>query len=126
MGAFLLKGPVRFHPRKPTDLGKNGNQLDRRFNIPAQIYVVRHRYSIGAAVRKQAEAFALARSFVAPCQIVFMDGLTTARLMRAHELWPTNCLLQPHHKALLDTTSQAIAGGEATPGIHILPDEATL
>jgi hypothetical protein len=89
VGAFLLKGPARFHPMKPTDLGKNGDQLYRLFNIPAQIYVVQHCHSIGAAVRKQAEAFALARSFLAPCQIVFMDGLTTARLLRAHELWPT-------------------------------------
>ncbi|WP_208453531.1 MULTISPECIES: methyltransferase [Burkholderia] len=87
-GAFLLKGPSRFHPMKPTDLGKNGDQLYRLFNIPAHIYVVQHCHAIGAAVRKQAEAFALARSFVAPCQIVFMDGITTARLLRAHGLWP--------------------------------------
>lgn len=88
VGAFLLKGPARFHPMKPTDLGKNGDQLYRLFNIPAQIYVIQHCHAIGAAVRKQAEAFALARSFVAPCQIVFMDGLTTARLLRANGLWP--------------------------------------
>jgi len=87
-GAFLLKGPARFHPMKPTDLGKNGDQLYRLFNIPAQIYVVQHCHTIGAAVRKQAEAFALARSFVSPCRIVFMDGFTTARLLRAHGLWP--------------------------------------
>ncbi len=86
--AFLLKGPARFHPMKPTDLGKNGDQLYRLFNIPAQIYVVQHCHEIGAAVRKQAEAFALARSFIAPCQIVFIDGLATARLLRAHGLWP--------------------------------------
>jgi hypothetical protein len=88
-GAFLLKGPARFHPMKPTDLGKNGDQLYRLFNIPAQIYVVQHCHSIGAAVRKQAEAFALARTFIAPCRIVFMDGVTTARLLRAHRMWPT-------------------------------------
>ncbi|MCO7515012.1 methyltransferase [Pseudomonas guariconensis] len=87
-GAFLLKGPARFHPMKPADLGKNGDQLYRLFNIPAQIYFVQHCHNIGPAVRKQAEAFALARSFIAPCKIVFMDGLTTARLLRAHGLWP--------------------------------------
>lgn len=87
-GAFLLKGPARFHPMKPTDLGKNGDQLYRLFNIPAQIYVVQHCHAIGAAVRKQTEAFALARSFVSPCRIVFMDGFTTARLLRTHGLWP--------------------------------------
>lgn len=86
--AFLLKGPARFHPMKPTDLGKNGDQLYRLFNIPAQIFVVQHCHNIGAAVRKQAEAFALQRSFIAPCQVVFLDGFTTARLLHAHGKWP--------------------------------------
>jgi hypothetical protein len=98
-GAFLLKGPSRFHPMRPTDLGKNGDQLYRLFNIPAHIYVVQHCHTIGAAVRKQAEAFALARSFVAPCQIVFMDGLTTARLLRAHGLWPARAPISKRGKA---------------------------
>lgn len=93
-GAFLLKGPARFHPMKPTDLGKNGDQLYRLFNIPAQVYVVQHCHNIGAAVRKQAEAFALARTFIAPCHIVFMDGITTARLLRAHGLWPASTTLK--------------------------------
>jgi hypothetical protein len=88
-GAFLLKGPARFHPMKPTDLGRNGDQLYRLFNIPAQIYIVQHCHAIGAAVRKQAEAFALARTFASPCRIVFMDGLTTARLLHAHRQWPS-------------------------------------
>lgn len=99
-GAFLLKGPARFHPMKPTDLGKNGDQLYRLFNIPAQIYVVQHCHTIGAAVRKQAEAFALARSFVAPCQVVFMDGITTARLLQAHGLWPATTPISRRGKAV--------------------------
>ena len=86
--AFLLKGPARFHPMKPTDLGKNGDQLYRLFNTPAQVFVVQHCHNIGAAVRKQAEAFALQRSFTSPCRVVFLDGLTTARLLRAHGQWP--------------------------------------
>ena len=94
-GAFLLKGPARFHPMKPTDLGKNGDQLYRLFNIPADLYVVQHCHAIGAAVRKQAEAFALARTFLSPCRIVFMDGLTTARLLRAHGQWPSTPAAKP-------------------------------
>ncbi len=86
--AFLLKGPSRFHPMKPTDLGRNGDQLYRLFNIPADVFVVQHCHSIGAAVRKQALAFALQRSFTAPCRVLFVDGTTTARLLRAHEEWP--------------------------------------
>lgn len=88
-GAFLLKGPARFHTMIPTDLGKNGDQLYRLFNVPAQIYVVQHCHNIGAAVRKQAEAFALARTFLSPCRIAFIDGVATARLLRAHGQWPS-------------------------------------
>jgi hypothetical protein len=87
-GAFLLKGPACFHSMRPTDLGKNGDQLYRLFNIPAQVYVVQHCHFIGAAVRKQAEAYALSRAFVAPCRFVFIDGFATARLLRAHGEWP--------------------------------------
>ncbi|WP_323517469.1 hypothetical protein [Xanthomonas nasturtii] len=87
--AFLLKGPSRFHPMKPTDLGRNGDQLYRLFNIPADVFVIQHCHSIGPAVRKQALAFALQRSFTAPCRVLFVDGMTTARLLRAHGEWPT-------------------------------------
>lgn len=86
--AFLLKGPSRFHPMKPTDLGRNGDQLYRLFNIPADVFVVQHCHTIGAAVRKQALAFALQRSFTAPCRVLFVDGTTTARLLRTHGEWP--------------------------------------
>lgn len=59
----------------------------RLFNIPVQIYVMQHCHAIGAAVRKQTKAFALARSFAAPCQIVLMDDLMTAHLLRTYGLW---------------------------------------
>jgi integrase/recombinase XerD len=83
-GAFLLKGPAKFHPMTPKDCGKNGDQIYRLFNIAADVYIVQHCHYIGAAVRKTAEAFALARSFSAPCRYVSMDGAATARLLRAH------------------------------------------
>lgn len=85
--AFLLKGPAKFHPMTPRDLGKNGDQLYRLFNIPADIYVVQHCHTIGPAVRKTVEAFALHRSFTAPCRYVIMDGYATARLLRAAGAW---------------------------------------
>jgi len=88
-GAFLLKGPAKFHPMTPRDLGKNADQIYRLFNTPAQVYVVQHCHHIGAAVRKTMEAYALHRSFTAPCRYVIMDGLSTAQLLRAHGLWDT-------------------------------------
>ncbi len=88
-GAFLLKGPAKFHPMTPRDLGKNADQIYRLFNIPAQVYVIQHCHNIGAAVRKTVEAYALHRSFTEPCRYVIMDGLATAQLLRAHGLWDT-------------------------------------
>ncbi len=87
-GAFLLKGPARFHQMMPADLGKNGDQLYRLFNIPADIYVVQHCHTISPAVRKTVEAFALQRSLTAPCRYVIMDGCETARLLRGAGAWP--------------------------------------
>lgn len=83
-GAFLLKGPAKFHMMTMADCGKNGDQIYRLFNVPADVYVIQHCHEIGAAVRKTAEAFALQRSFTAPCQIIFIDGNDTARLLRAY------------------------------------------
>jgi hypothetical protein len=88
-GAFLLKGPAAFHPMTPKDCGKNGDQIYRLFNIPAHVYIVQHCHNIGAAVRKTVEAFAFGRSFIAPCRYVIMDGIATARLLRAHGRWNT-------------------------------------
>jgi hypothetical protein len=87
-GAFLLKGPAKFHQMMPRDLGKNGDQLYRLFNIPADIYIVQHCHTISPAVRKTVEAFALQRSLTAVCRYVIMDGYETARLLRAAGTWP--------------------------------------
>ena len=40
--AFLLKGPARFHEMKLPDCGKNGDQIYRLFNTPADVFVVQH------------------------------------------------------------------------------------
>jgi hypothetical protein len=77
----------RRHPHLTT--GRNGDQLYRLFNIPADVFVVQHCHNIGAAVRKQALAFALQRSLTASCQVLFVDGMTTARLLRAQGEWPS-------------------------------------
>lgn len=83
-GAFLLKGPAKFHMMTIADCGKNGDQIYRLFNVPADVYVIQHCHQIGAAVRKTAEAFALQRSFTEPCQIMLIDGNDTARLLRTY------------------------------------------
>jgi hypothetical protein len=85
--AFLLKGPAAFHQMRLSDCGKNDDQIYRLFNIPAQIFIVQHCHYIGPAVRKTVEAFALHRALSSPCHYLFVDGVTTARLLRANGLW---------------------------------------
>ncbi|MBB6158543.1 hypothetical protein HDC30_005801 [Pseudomonas sp. JAI115] len=87
-GAFLLKGPAKFHPMTPKDLGKNGDQLYRLFNIPADVYIIQHCHTIEPSVRGMAEAFAIRRTLTAPCRLLFLDGWDTARLLKAHGQWP--------------------------------------
>ncbi|WP_236193386.1 methyltransferase [Pseudomonas faucium] len=96
LGAFLLKGPARFHEMKPSDLGKNADQLYRLFNIPAQVYVIQHCHKIGAAVRKQAIALAFMQNLTVPCRVCFIDGVTTIQLLHANRMWPPLGLTPAH------------------------------
>lgn len=45
--AFLLKGPSRFHPMTPADLGKNGDQIGRLFDEPADRLCCTNRVMVG-------------------------------------------------------------------------------
>ncbi|NNC28219.1 methyltransferase [Longimicrobium terrae] len=83
VAAFLLKGPSRFHEMTPADCGKNGDQIYRLFNSPAEVFVVQHCHKISPAVRKTVEAFALSK-YADSCRYTFIDGYDTARILRAH------------------------------------------
>lgn len=88
VGAFLLKGPSRFREMEISDCGKNGDQIVRLFEVPADIYVVQHCHRIGPRVRATMEGLALRRFLTAPCRIIAMDGYATLRLLEAHGLLP--------------------------------------
>lgn len=81
--AFLLKGPSRFHEMTLADCGKNGDQIYRLFNTPAEVFVVQHCHKISPAVRKTVEAFALSQ-YGRRCRYTLIDGYDTARILRAH------------------------------------------
>ena len=85
--AFLLKGPAKFHEMKPTDLGKNGDQIVRLYNTPADVFVLQHCHKVGPAVRKTMEAFALS-IYSANRQYLIIDGYDTARILRHHGVLP--------------------------------------
>jgi hypothetical protein len=56
--AFAFKGPAKFHPLTVADMGKNGDQIFRLFNEPADLLIVQHCHQITSAIRAHMRAFA--------------------------------------------------------------------
>lgn len=81
--AFLLKGPACFHEMTLTDCGKNGDQIYRLFNTPADVFIVQHCHKITPSVRKTVEAFALSQ-YSRSCMFTLIDGYDTARILRSN------------------------------------------
>jgi|CXWL01.1.fsa_nt_gi hypothetical protein len=81
--AFLLKGPAKFHEMTLADCGKNGDQIYRLFNTPADVFVLQHCHKVTPAVRKTMEAFALSQ-YSRSCMYAIIDGYDTARILHSH------------------------------------------
>jgi hypothetical protein len=80
--AFLFKGPAKFHPMTPADLGKNGDQIGRLFNEPADLLVLQHCHEVTSAVRKQMRAYA--QQMGNPRRFCIIDGYDTLAILRAY------------------------------------------
>lgn len=84
--AFLLKGPgVRKNELRISDCGKNGNQLVRLFESPAEIFIIQYVGEISEDVRKDAEGKTLSlRGKGKNAQFCIIDGFDTARILKAY------------------------------------------
>lgn len=80
--AFLLKGPAKFHPMTPADLGKNGDQIGRLFSEPADLLILQHCHEVTTAVRRQMRAYA--EQMGNPRQFCIIDGYDTLRILKAY------------------------------------------
>jgi hypothetical protein len=80
--AFLLKGPAKFHPMTPADLGKNGDQIGRLFDEPAELLILQHCHEVTTAVRKQMRAYA--QQMGNPRRFCIIDGYDTLRILKAY------------------------------------------
>ena len=80
--AFLLKGPAKFSPMTMRHLGKNGDQIERLFNEPADLLILQHCHEVTNPVRATMRAYA---SRIHDLRyFTILDGYDTIRLMRAY------------------------------------------
>ncbi len=80
--AFVFKGPSRFNPMEMKDLGIRGDQIERMFTEPADLFVLQHCHSICKPVRGVMRAFA--NQAGRPRLFCLIDGYDTIRVLRAY------------------------------------------
>jgi hypothetical protein len=84
--AFAFKGPGTKGALTPKKLGKNGDQIQRLFLSPAEIFIVQYHDAIGQSVVEQVKAFASLNSIREGKRIWYgiIDGDDTNRLIMAY------------------------------------------
>jgi hypothetical protein len=83
---FAFKGPAKKGKLVPGMMGKNGDQIQRLFQEPADIFMVQYHGQIDASVVRQMQALALARWATTGDQVYYgvIDGADSQRLTRAY------------------------------------------
>ncbi len=84
--AFAFKGPATTGELTPKKLGKNGDQIQRLFLSPAEVFIVQYHDHVGQAVIEQMKAFASLNS-VREGKVIWygiIDGDDTNRLIAAY------------------------------------------
>ncbi len=83
--AFLLKGPAQFGPMTIRHLGKNGDQIIRLVQEPADVLFVQHCHEITPAVRTMLRALVVQPG--RPRRYCCVDGRESLRLLNAFDLY---------------------------------------
>lgn len=86
VAAFALKGPGKKGILTPAMMGKNGDQIQRLAQSPAQVLVVQYHDQVADSVRDQLQLFAQLKS-VWEQRVVWycvIDGQDTSRLVAAY------------------------------------------
>lgn len=84
--AFAFKGRGRQGKLTPGAMGKNGDQIQRLFSSPAQVFLVQYWNQIDESVLQQMAEFAKAKSAVEAKEIYYgiIDGQDSNRILRAY------------------------------------------
>lgn len=84
--AIALKGPATKGKLTPGKLGRNGDQIQRLLEAPAQVFLIQYCRQIESSVPAQMKNLAIAKS-VMTGELVFygvIDGQDSARLVKAY------------------------------------------
>lgn len=81
--AFLLKGPAAFEPMTIKNLGKNGDQISRLYEEPANIFIIQHCHHIKPEIHKTMAAFSA--DFRKISRFCIIDGEDTLRILKAYK-----------------------------------------
>ena len=81
--AALAQSEIGLIPKK---MGKNGDQIQRLFRSPAQIFLIQYNGQIAESVLEQMKEFSIAKSAKENQKIFFgeIDGDDTAKLFQAY------------------------------------------
>ena len=83
--AFALKGPAKKGPLVPGKMGKNGDQIQRLFDSPAEVFFVQYEGEIAESVVGLMENLALAKAVLRGDVFYgIIDGDDTNRLRQAY------------------------------------------
>jgi hypothetical protein len=90
--SFGLKGKGQSGILTPKKMGARGDQIQRLFRAPAEVFIVQYWDQIDASIIEQMKSFAIAKSALEAKKIIYgiIDGQDTIRLIKAYpECFPT-------------------------------------
>lgn len=84
--AFALKGRGKKGTLTPAGMGKNGDQIQRLFSSPADVFLLQYWGEVDESVRGQMRVYAKAKSVSTGAEVLFgiIDGEDSERLLRAY------------------------------------------
>lgn len=84
--AFAFKGRATKGTLTPKKMGKNGDQIQRLFRSPAELFIIQFQGHIDESVIEQMRTFAGFKSVTSGSSVYFMiiNGQDTARLLKAY------------------------------------------
>jgi hypothetical protein len=84
--ALALKGPATKGKLTPGKMGKNGDQIQRLFEAPAEVFLVQYCRQVDSAVPTQMKQLAIVKSLMTNSRVFYgvIDGKDSRRLMCAY------------------------------------------